>query len=139
MNDNETVTQMYERFMVLVLDIAALGSTEWDDHNIMMKLLRAFTPRNQTLATIIRRDPKFQTETPNQLLGEILHQESVERDVAKSLSYKVTKSVALNATPSIPVELSSKAIKSTKEDSSDEGSIDEEMTLVMRIFKKFMK
>jgi hypothetical protein len=103
------------------------------------KLLRAFTPRNQTLVTIIRRDPKFKTKTPNQLLGEILHQESVERDVANSLSYKVTKSVGLNATPSIPVELSSKAIKSTKEDSSDEGSIDEEMTLVMRKFKKFMK
>ena len=139
MNDNETVTQMYDRLMVLILDIAALGSTEWDDHNVMKKLLRAFTPRNQTLATIIRRDPKFKTKTPNQLLGEILHQELVERDVAKSLSYKVTKSVALNATPSIPVELSSKAIKSTKEDSSDEGSTDEEMTLVMRNFKKFMK
>ena len=28
MNDDETVTQMYERLMVLVSDIAALGSTE---------------------------------------------------------------------------------------------------------------
>ena len=59
--------------------------------------------------------------------------------MAKSLSHKVTKSIALNATPSIPVESRSKALKSTKEDSSDEGSTDEEMTLVMRIFKKFMK
>jgi len=104
-----------------------------------MKLLRAFTPRNPTLATMIRRDPKFKTKTPNQLLGEILHQELVERDVAKSLSHKMTKSVALNATPSIPVESSSKAIKPTKEESSDGGSTDEEMALVMRNFKKFMK
>ena len=103
------------------------------------KLLRAFTPRNPTLATMIRRDPKFKTKTPNQLLGEILHQELVERDVAKSLSHKMTKSVALNATPSIPVESSSKAIKPTKEESSDGGSTDEEMALVMRNFKKFMK
>ena len=91
------------------------------------KLLRAFTPRNPTLATMIRRDPKFKTKTPNQLLGEILHQELVERDVVKSLSHKMTKSVALNATPSIPVESSSKAIKPTKEESSDGGSTDEEM------------
>ena len=119
MNDDETVTQMYERLMVLVSDIAALGSTEWDDHKVTKKLLRAFTPRNPTLATMIRRDPKFKTKTPNQLLGEILHQELVERDVAKSLSHKMTKSVALNATPSIPVESSSKAIKSKKEESSD--------------------
>ena len=34
---------------------------------------------------------------------------------------------------------SSKALKSTEEDSSDEGSTDEEMALVMRNFKKFMK
>jgi hypothetical protein len=59
--------------------------------------------------------------------------------VAKSLSHKVTKSVALNATPSILVETSSKVLKSTKEDSSDEGSTDEEMALVLRNFKKFMK
>ena len=88
-NDDETVTQMYERLMVLVSDIAALGSTEWDDHKVTKKLLRAFTPRNPTLATMIRRDPKFKTKTPNQLLGEILHQELVERDMAKSLSHKV--------------------------------------------------
>jgi len=106
---------------------------------VTKKLLRAFTPRNPTLATMIRRDPKFKTKTPNQLLGEILHQELVERDVAKSLSHKMTKSVALNATRSIPVESSSKAIKSTKEESSDGGSTDEEMALVMRNFKKFMK
>ena len=91
MNDDETVTQMYERLIVLVSDIAALGSTEWDDHKVTKKLLRAFTPRNPTLATMIRRDPKVKTKTPNQLLGEILHQELVERDVAKSLSHKMTQ------------------------------------------------
>ena len=53
----------------------------------------AFTPRNSTLATMIRRNPNFKTKTLNQLVGEILHQELVERDVAKSLSHKVTKSV----------------------------------------------
>ena len=73
MNDEETVTQMYERLMVLVSDIAALGNTEWDDHKVTKKLLRAFTPRNPTLATMIRRDSKFKTKTPNQLLSEILH------------------------------------------------------------------
>ena len=58
MNDDETMTQMYERFMVLVLDIATLGSTEWDDHKVTKKLHRAFTPRNPTFATMIRRDTK---------------------------------------------------------------------------------
>ena len=59
--------------------------------------------------------------------------------MTKSLSHKMTKSVALIATPSIPVESSSKALKSTKDDSSDDGSTHEEMAFVMRNFKKFMK
>jgi hypothetical protein len=67
---------------------------------VINKLLRTFTPRNPTLATMIRRDPKFKTRTPNQLLGEILHQELVERDVAKLLSHKINKNVALNASSS---------------------------------------
>jgi uncharacterized protein YfaA (DUF2138 family) len=77
--------------MILVSDIKSLGSTEWDDHKVTKKLLRAFTPRNPTLATIIRRDPKFKIKTPNQL------QELVERDVAKSLSHNMNKNIALNA------------------------------------------
>jgi hypothetical protein len=53
---------------------------------------------------MIRRDPKFKTKTPNQILGEILHQELVERDVAKSLSHNMNKSIALNASSSDKVE-----------------------------------
>jgi tRNA A37 threonylcarbamoyladenosine synthetase subunit TsaC/SUA5/YrdC len=74
MHDEETVRQMYDRLIVLVSDITSLGSTEWEDHKVTKKLLRAFTPRNLTLATIIRRDPIFKVKTPNQLLGEIFHQ-----------------------------------------------------------------
>jgi hypothetical protein len=112
---------MYDRLIVLVSDIRSLGSTEWEDHKVTKKLLRTFTPRNPTLAIMIRRDPKFKMKTPNQLLGEILHLELVERDVAKSFSHKVNKNVALNASSSDKIESSPKALKSRKEDSSDEG------------------
>jgi hypothetical protein len=88
---------------------------------------------------MIRRDLKLKIKIPNQLLGEILHQELVERDVAKSLSHKLNKNVALNASSSDKVESNPKALKLRKEDSSDEGSTDEEMALVLRNFKKFMK
>jgi hypothetical protein len=130
MHDVETVRQMYDRLMILVSDIRSLGSTDWDDHKVTKKLLSASRLRNSTLATMIRRDPKFKIKTPNQLLGEIPHQELVERDVAKSLSHKMNKNVLLNVSSSDKVESSPKALKSKKEDSSDEGSTDEEMVLV---------
>jgi hypothetical protein len=104
MHDEETVRQIYDRLMILVSNIRSLGSMKCDDHKVTNKLLRAFRPRNPTLTTMIRRDPKFKTKTPNQILGEILHQELVERDVAKSLSHNMNKSIALNASSSDKVE-----------------------------------
>jgi hypothetical protein len=49
---------------------------------------------------------------------EISSDKLVERDVAKSLSHKVNKNIALNASLSDKVESSPKALKSRKEDSS---------------------
>jgi hypothetical protein len=45
---------------------------------------------------MIRRDPRYPTMTPTQLLGEILHQELVDQDVEKCLTLKMGKSLALN-------------------------------------------
>jgi hypothetical protein len=104
MKEDETMRQMYDRLMLLVSDIRSLGSKDWEDSKVTKKLLRAFTPRNPTLATMIRRAPNYNTMTPNQLLGEILHQELVEKDVEKSLTLKVNKSLALNASTSEAVE-----------------------------------
>jgi hypothetical protein len=76
---------------------------------------------------------------PNQLLGEILHQELVDQDVEKSLSLKMNKSLALNASSSEVVEVKQKTSKTKKEDTSDEGITDEEIAFAIRKYKKFLK
>jgi hypothetical protein len=95
---------MYDRLMVLVLEIRALGSKDWDDLKVTKKLLRAFAPKDKNLTQMIRRDPRYPTMTPTQLLGEILHQELVDQDVEKSLTLKMGKSLALKASSSEEVE-----------------------------------
>jgi hypothetical protein len=130
MKDGETVQEMYDRLMVLVLDIRALGSKDWDDSKVTKKLLRTFAPKDKNLTAMIRRDPRYPTMTPTQLLGEILHQELVDQDVEKSLTLKMGKSLALNASSSEVVEAKPKPSKSKKEDTSDEGSTDEETTFM---------
>jgi hypothetical protein len=77
--------------------------------------------------------------TPNQLLGEILHQELVDQDVEKSLSLKMNKSLAFNASSSEVVEVKTKTSKTKKEDTSDEGSTDEETVFAIKKYKKFLK
>jgi hypothetical protein len=86
MKDGEIVREMYDMLMLLVSDIRALGSEDWDDSKVTKKLLRAFAPKDKNIAAMIRRDPNYYKMTPNQLLGEILHQELVDQDVEKSLS-----------------------------------------------------
>jgi hypothetical protein len=69
MKDGETVREMYDRLMLLVSDIRALGSQDWDDSKVTKKLLRAFSPKDKNLMTMIKRDPNYPKMTPNQLLG----------------------------------------------------------------------
>jgi hypothetical protein len=88
---------------------------------------------------MIRRDPRYPTMTPTQLLGEILHQELVDQDVEKCLTLKMGKSLALKASSSEVVEEKPKHSKSKKEDTSDEESTDEETAFAIRKYKKFLK
>jgi hypothetical protein len=97
LKDGETVQEMYDRIMVLVSDIRALGSKDWDDSKVTKKLLRAFAPKDKNLTQMIKRDPRYPTMTPTQLLGEILRQELVDQDVEKSLTLKMGKSLSLKA------------------------------------------
>jgi hypothetical protein len=124
--------------MVLVSDTKALGNDDWDDSKVTKKLLRAFTPKNPNLATMIR-DPNYYKMTPNQLLGEILHQGLVDQDVEKSLSLKVNKTLALNASSSEVVEVKQKTFKTKSEDTSKEGSKDEDTAFAIKKYKKFLK
>jgi hypothetical protein len=139
MKDGETVREMYDRLMLLVSNIRALGSVYWDNSKVTKKLLRAFAPKDKNLAAMIRRDPNYHKMTPNQLLGEILHQELVDQYVERSLSFKMNKSLALNASSSEVVEVNPKASNTKKEDTSDEGSTDEEIAFAIKKYKKFLK
>jgi hypothetical protein len=125
--------------MALVSDIRALGSKDRDDSKVTNKLLRAFAPKYKNLTEMIRRDPRYPIMTPTQLVGEILHQELVDQDVEKSITLKMGKSLALNASSSEVVEAKPKPPKSKKEDTSDEGSTDEETAFAIRKYKRFLK
>jgi hypothetical protein len=59
--------------------------------------------------------------------------------VEKSLTLKMGKSLALNASSSEVVEAKPMSSRSKKEDTSDEGSTDEETAFAIRKYKKFLK
>jgi hypothetical protein len=64
MKNGETMREMYHRLMLLVSDIRALGSEDWDGSKVTNKLLRDFAPKDKILEAMIRRDPNYYKMTP---------------------------------------------------------------------------
>ena len=55
---------MFDRLMVLVNRIRALGSTEWDDNKVARKMLRSYRAKNNMLASVIMKRPGYDKMTP---------------------------------------------------------------------------
>jgi len=73
-------------------------------------------------------------------LNELQFHEMNALDVAKSIGQEEVKTIALKNEPSKMVETNDKPTKQKKKvESSDEDSIDEEIAMMVRNFKKFMK
>ena len=140
MKKDEIVQQMHDRLTLLVTDIKALGSKDWDDFKITKKILRAYAPKNPMLATFIRGKEDYKKMKPINLLNTLQFHEMNALDVAKSIAKEEVKTIALKAEPSKTVETNEKQAKQKKKvDSSDGENTDEELALMVKNFKRFMK
>ena len=63
---------MFDRLMVIVGKIRGYGGDELDDHKVVKIMLEAYSPRNETVVTLIRDKKRFEYFTPNDVLGRIL-------------------------------------------------------------------
>jgi hypothetical protein len=52
--------------------IRGYGCDELDDHKVVKIMLEAYSPRNETMVTLIRDKKKLEYFTPNDVLGRIL-------------------------------------------------------------------
>jgi hypothetical protein len=69
--DGEGPQEMFDRLMVIVGKIRGYGGDELDDPEVVKIMLEAYSPRNETVVTLIR-DKKFDYFTPNDVLERIL-------------------------------------------------------------------
>ena len=63
---------MFDRLMVIVDKIGGYSGDELDDHKVVKIMLEAYSPRNETVVTLIRDKKKLEYFTPNDVLGRIL-------------------------------------------------------------------
>jgi hypothetical protein len=70
--EGEGPQEIFDRLMVLVGKIRGYGGDELDDHKVVKIMLEAYSPRNETVVTLIRDKKMFEHFTPNDMFGRLL-------------------------------------------------------------------
>jgi hypothetical protein len=139
LNQGEDPQAMYNRLKTLVNQVRNLGSTEWDDHEMVKVILRSLVFLNPTQVQLIRGDPRYKLMSPEEVIGKFVSFELMIKG-----SKKIIEQGASSVTEAQPVAF--KATDEKKEDSTpsrvpiDVSKLDnEEMALIIKSFRQTLK
>jgi hypothetical protein len=132
---------MYNRLKTLVNQVRNLGSTKWDDHEMVKVILRSLVFCNPTQVQLIRGDPRYKLMSPEEVIGKF---------VSFELMIKGSKHIVdleQGGTSTLEVQLVAfKAMEEKKEEfTSSRLPIDtsklnnEEMLLIIKSFRQILK
>jgi hypothetical protein len=141
LNQGEEPQAMYNRLKTLVNQVRNLGSTKWDDHEMVKVILRSLVFRNPTQVQLIRGDPRYKLMSPEEVIGKFvsfelmikgskqninLEQGGTSTPEEQPVAFKATEEEKKEYTPSrIPIDAS-------KLDN-------EEMALIIKSFHQILK
>jgi hypothetical protein len=139
LHQGEEPQAMYNRLKTLVNQVRNLGSTKWDDHEMVKVILRSLVFLNPTQVQLIRGDPRYKLMFPEEVIGKF---------VSFELMIKGSKQIIERGATSTPEvqPISFKATEEKKEESTssrlpiDASKLDnEEMTLIIKSFRQILK
>jgi hypothetical protein len=141
LNKGEEPQAMYNRLKTLVNQVRNLGSTKWDDHEMVKVILRSLVFRNPIQVQLIRGDPRYKQMSPEEVIGKFvgfelmikdskhivnLDQDTTSTPEVQPVAFKATEEEKRESTPSIlPIDAS-------KLDN-------EEMALIIKSFRQILK
>jgi hypothetical protein len=139
LNQGEDPQAMYNRLKTLVNQVRNLGSTKWDDHEMVKVILRSLVFLNPTQVQLIRGNPRYTLMSPEEVIGNF---------VSFELMIKGPKKIIELDGPSTPEAqpIAFKATEEKKEESTssrqpiDASKLDnEEMALIIKSFRQILK
>jgi hypothetical protein len=139
LHQGEDLQAMYNRLKTLVNRVRNLGSTKWDDHEMVKVILRSLVFLNPTQVQLIRGDPRYTLMSSEEVIGKF---------VSFELMIKGSKKIIEQGSSSMP-EAQPVAFKATEEKKEESTSsrlpIDalkldnEEMALIITSFRQILK
>jgi hypothetical protein len=139
LNQGEDPQAMYNRLKTLVNQVRNLGSTKWDDHEMVKVILRSLVFLNPTQVQLIHGDPRYKLMSPEEVIGKF---------VSFELMIKGSKQIIERGATSTPEvqPVAFKAMEEKKEESTpsrlpiDASKLDnEEMALIIKSFRQILK
>jgi hypothetical protein len=80
LNQGEEPQAMYNWLKTLVNQVRNLGSTKWDDHEMVKVILRSLVFRSPTQVHLIRGDPRYKLMSPEEVIGKFVSFELMIKD-----------------------------------------------------------
>jgi hypothetical protein len=115
LNKGEEPQAMYNRLKTMVNQVRNLGSTKWDDHEMVKVILRSLVFRNPTQVQLIRGDPRYKQISLEEVIGKFVSFELMIKDSkhivnleqgatstpkVQPIAFKATKEEKKESTPS---------------------------------------
>ena len=72
LRQGEEPQEMYNRLKTLVNQVRNLGSTKWDDHEMVKVILRSLVFLNPTQLQLIRGNPRYTLMSPEEVIGNFV-------------------------------------------------------------------
>jgi hypothetical protein len=141
LNQGEEQQAMYNRLKTMVNQVRNLGSTKWDDHEMVKVILRSLIFRNPSQVQLIRGDPRYKLMSPEEVIGKFVSFELMIKDS----KHIVNLEQGATSTPKVqPIAFKATEKKTEKSTSSrlpiDASKLDnEEMVLIIKIFRQILK
>jgi tRNA uridine 5-carbamoylmethylation protein Kti12 len=140
LNKGEEPQAMYNWLKTMVNQVRNLGSTKWDDHEMVKVILRSLVFRNPTQVQSICGDPRYKLMSFEEVIGKFVSFELMIKDS----KHIVNLEQGATSTPKVqPVAL--KATKEEKKSTPNRFPIDaskldnEEMALIIKSFCQILK
>jgi hypothetical protein len=80
LNKGEELQAMYNQLKTMVNQVRNLGSTKWDDHEMVNVILRSLIFRNPTQVQLIHGDPRYKQMSPEEVIGKFVSFELMIKD-----------------------------------------------------------
>jgi hypothetical protein len=141
LNHGEEPQAMYNRLKTMVNQVRNLGSTKWDDHEMVKVILRSLIFRNPTQVQLIRGDPRYKLMSLEEVIGKFVSFELMIKGSKQIVNLEQGGTSTHEVQP-----VAFKATEEKKEESTssrlpiDASKLDnEEMALIIKSFRQILK